>query len=869
MWSNTGESFLRELVRHLATVLEARMVMIGELVPDSPGRMRTVTACVDGRMVDGVEHDLAGTPCENVMTRQLCYYPSGVAQQFLPDKLPAEMGLESYLGAPLIGRGGQALGALVVLHNQPLRNPERAQTLLQFCAIRAAAELEYLRMVEELRKNETRYRALFDSANDAIFVFQLGLITECNPQALRLFGCTSQQQLVGKSVVDLSPVRQPDGRNSLEKSRELTLRAMAGESMIFEWKCRRVDRTLFDAEVSLKTLVIGREHVTQCLMRDITERKRAQGLLQQSEERFEKAFRLSPQPMSILSIDGRHVDINDTALEKLGLQREEAIGRTAVELGIDVEPSTKLLKEFRNTTRLRNRERQYRTRSGELITVLLSAEVIRLGGEPHILVMAPDITERKRAESALQQSEERFRKAFRFSPIPMAIAKLAGGIVDVNDIALQKLGMTLSETLGRTTDELGIAVEPSAKITEEFRNAGMTIRNRETQYRTPSGQVLTMLASAELIQLNGEPHILWMGPDITEQKRQEDTMRMLSSAVTTASDAIVITDNDLSPMPTVLYANPAFTQLTGYASEELIGRRTSETFGARVDSRSAAEIRQTLLTGNPYHGEITNYTKDGRKLYLELDIVPVRGPAGEITHFVAVRRDISQRQMETLNRKRLLRLVLEAQAAEQRRISRELHDHAGQLLTSMLLRLEALQQATTAPAVKQTVREIAAVASSTMEELSRLARGLHPAVLDDLGLVEALRRTLEEFECAGISAQLLAEGIEERLLQNVEHELYQIVKEALTNVRKHSQARHVVLSLQQHGATVVASIADDGVGFDYAAGAAGRTGLGIIGMNERAALLGGSLRVQSRPNAGTVVTVSVPLHTPLENASGQ
>jgi PAS domain S-box-containing protein len=338
---------------------------------------------------------------------------------------------------------------------------------------------------------------------------------------------------------------------------------------------------------------------------------------------------------------------------------------------------------------------------------------------------------------------------------------------------------------------------------------------------------------------------------------------MLSSAVTAATDAIIITDNDLSPTPTVLYANAAFTRLTGYTSEELVGRRTSETFGARMDAKTALRIQQVLSAGNEFHGEVTNVAKDGRTLHLELDIVPVRNSNGEITNFVAVRRDISRRRAHELNRQRLLHLVFEAQTEERRRISRELHDHAGQLLSSMLLRLEALQQNTTEASVKRAIGEISSVASSTLEDLSRLARGLHPAVLDDLGLIEALRRSLDEFQGAGISAKLITSGIAERLPQNVEHEIYQIVKEALTNVRKHSQARHVVLSLGRHGSVLAASIADDGVGFDSATASTERAGLGIVGMNERAALLGGTLSVHSRAGAGTVVNVAIPVSATL------
>jgi PAS domain S-box-containing protein len=474
------------------------------------------------------------------------------------------------------------------------------------------------------------------------------------------------------------------------------------------------------------------------------------------------------------------------------------------------------------------------------------------------LRLQEEVARQKRAVDALRQSEEFYSKAFRLNPLPMAIAKLGGGIVDVNDAGLQRVGVTLEEAVGRTTDELGISIEPAAKLRKEFRRAGYRIRNRETQYRSRAGEVVTLLISCELIHLAGEPHMLIMCPDITEQKRQDELRRMLSSAVTVASDAILITDNDLNPTPTVLYANPAFSRLTGYTSEELVGHRTSSTFGGRMDSKSVAEIRQTLLKGEAFHGEVTNYTKDGRLLYVELDIVPVRDSSGEIAHFVAVRRDISRRKSEELNRQRLLRLVFEAQAEERRRISRELHDHAGQLLTSMLLRLNVLQDATTDQAVKRGVREISSVASSTLEDISRLARGLHPAVLEDLGLMEALRRAVEEFGSSGIAVTFEVTGPAERLPQHVEGEIYQIVKEALTNVQKHAHADRVEVCLDIGAASTTASIRDNGVGFDMAESPSGRTHLGIVGMNERATLLGGSLRVTSLPGTGTTVTLTVP-----------
>jgi len=265
------------------------------------------------------------------------------------------------------------------------------------------------------------------------------------------------------------------------------------------------------------------------------------------------------------------------------------------------------------------------------------------------------------------------------------------------------------------------------------------------------------------------------------------------------------------------------------------------------------------LTGQPFRGEVQNYAKDGRILQLELDIVPVRDGAGNATHFVAVRRDISRRKAEELDRRRLLQLVLEAQTEERRRISRELHDHAGQALTSMLLRLNVLQEAAPNAAVKDAVQDILSVASSTLEDLSRLARGLHPAVLEGLGLIVALRRAVEEFANTGIAASFDVTGRTERLPQHIEHEIYQIVKEALTNVQKHSRAPSVRVLLEKQDTSVTATIADDGVGFDPRQPSPGGRHLGIVGMRERARLLGGSLQITSSQGDGTTVVLTLPL----------
>jgi len=716
---------------------------------------------------------------------------------------------------------------------------------------------EHKRAVDALHESEERYKALFDRSLDCAFLTDFeGRFLDANQAALDLLGYRREDIPTLTFASLLTEDQVPLALRMVEQ-----IRTIGYQQNRTEYRLRRKGEGQVVVETQSSLIYHeGKPFAIQGIARDITEQKQVEEDLRQSEQRF-RALAAATFEGIVITEGGRITDVNEQLAGILGYERQEMIGREIVSFLLPEERDL-VLSNIRQGMESQIEHRLLR-KDGGLVDVEAHGQTTMYQNRPVRFTAIRDITQRKRAEEALQQSEERFRKAFRSNPLPMAIAKIDGGIVDVNDILLQKLGLKLEEVVSRTADELGISIEPAAKIREEFRNAGFKIQERETQYRTRSGKVLTFLLSIELIQVGGESHGLWMGRDITEQKQQEDFMRMLGSAVANAADAILIVDADLTPTPTIVYANPAFTRLTGYTPEELVGQRTGIALGTyRSAPKTIEEINQVLLAGKEYHGEVINYSKDGRLLYLELDIVPVRDSTGKATHYVSVRRDISRRKKEELDRKQLLRLVLEAQTEERRRISRELHDQAGQLLTSMLLRLSALQESTSDQSVKEAVQEISSTASSTLEDISRIARGLHPAVLEDLGLIEALRRAMQEFDAGGISATLRTRGIKQRLPQQMEYEVYQIIKEALTNVRKHSHADSVVLSFEGHTGSITASIKDNGVGFDLLGPAAGRTRLGIVGMNERAALLGGSVLVDSAPGKGTVVTLTIPLSEP-------
>jgi signal transduction histidine kinase len=217
----------------------------------------------------------------------------------------------------------------------------------------------------------------------------------------------------------------------------------------------------------------------------------------------------------------------------------------------------------------------------------------------------------------------------------------------------------------------------------------------------------------------------------------------------------------------------------------------------------------------------------------------------------AVAVDLSRRVARTT-----VQRIVSGQEQERRRLSRELHDETGQALTSILLGLKAIEDAQGTerfPAALATLREQVV---ATLQDVRRLAVELRPKALDDFGLVPALDRLTSAFaEQTGIAADLESRLPETRLPSEIETVLYRVVQEALTNVVKHAQAEHVSVLLHVKGGRVAVVIEDDGRGF---AEGDETTGIGLLGMRERVALVNGSVTVESSPGAGTTIVVEVP-----------
>jgi signal transduction histidine kinase len=204
-----------------------------------------------------------------------------------------------------------------------------------------------------------------------------------------------------------------------------------------------------------------------------------------------------------------------------------------------------------------------------------------------------------------------------------------------------------------------------------------------------------------------------------------------------------------------------------------------------------------------------------------------------------------------------LRRVVEAQELERRRLARELHDETGQALTSILLGVKAIRASSTAADAERAESDVRAQIVQALQDVRALAVELRPAALDDFGLVAALERLAETFQSRSGLDTMVQANIDGRLPAEIETVLYRVVQEALTNVVKHAGAEHVSIVLRSRDGSVAATIDDDGRGFVQTD--VREEALGLLGMRERLALVGGTLEVESSPGSGTTIAAQVPV----------
>jgi PAS domain S-box-containing protein len=590
------------------------------------------------------------------------------------------------------------------------------------------------------------YRSLVELSPDGIFISQNTRIVFVNPAAVRLFGAASPHDILGRSPLDLF---HADFHPEIQ---ERVSRLLAGDAVpMVDERVVRLDGATIEVEV-IGTLLDRDARTIQVIVRDISVRKQTEAALRESEERLALAFAGAQEGVWDWNLETGAVVYSSRWKEMLGYADHEVEPHVSAWERLLHPDDRPRAQEVHDHVALGGQtyegEFRLRHKSGHYLEVLSRGFPVRRGPHSEVVRIVGthfDLTERKHAEAALRESQERLALAFE------------GALEGVWDWNLE-------------------------------------------------------------------------------------------------TNAVVY--------------SPRWKAMLGYGDDEIEPHVSAWERLVHPDDRAIADRAHESVTRGAatYEAEFRLRHKDGHYVHVLSRGFPVRaGLRGPVLRIVGTHFDLTKRQQAEAERTRselLARLVF-AQEDERRRIAREMHDQFGEQLTTLEHGLSSLLDACgDRPEVQEKIRGLQAVMQRLDRDVEHLVWELRPTVLDDLGLGAAVANYVRDWSTrSGISAGLHASGLgDARLSSRVETALYRITQEALTNVARHSRARRVEVVLARGPDYVSLVIEDDGVGFDRAATA--DHGFGLLGMQERAALVGARLEVESAAGRGTTILVRMPTNLP-------
>jgi PAS domain S-box-containing protein len=307
-------------------------------------------------------------------------------------------------------------------------------------------------------------------------------------------------------------------------------------------------------------------------------------------------------------------------------------------------------------------------------------------------------------------------------------------------------------------------------------------------------------------------------------------------------------------------SNPRMEELFGWSVDELVGKRVEVLVPAML--RQIHEGHRERFVADPHNRpmgvglDLRGQHKDGTTFPIEISLSPWITGSGDLS-VICTLRDVSDyRRLQNFSEG-----ALRATEEERQRIARELHDDTAQRLATLILRIRLLAQEGDSEARAVLLEQIRDEIVDAADEVKRMARGLRPPEIEELGLALAVTahvRSLREGASLDVETEL---GVVDPYLDvTAKLAMYRIIQEALSNARRHAGASWVRVRLFRDGSTVVAEVADNGRGFLSSRAVEGGGGLGLVGMRERATMIGGRLTIDSEPGRGTVVRVAVPVH---------
>ncbi len=618
---------------------------------------------------------------------------------------------------------------------------------------------------------------------------------------------------------------------------------------------------------------LGRlQELNRLMQAEAEERKHVEEAVKTNEALLRLFIKHTPAAIAMLDTDMRYLQVSDRFLTDYELEGHDLIGKLHYEVFPNIPDRWKeahrrilagaverceedpYVASDGSTGWLQWESLPWRKGSGEIGGLILFTQVI---------------TGRKRAEEALRASEERFAKIFNLSPFRMGILRIRDGVVlEVNDAWIRDTGFSRDRVINQPIFDLPSQMgDDLAKKIREVLKAQEPVIDLEVRFKSQHGQEVIANTSAVIIELDGEPCYLWAANDITKRKLAEEALQASESrfAIAFNSNPMLATISILEN-GRFLAVNDSFVAFTGYSREEAVGHTAMElNLWPNPDERR--KVMEKLKKENRVRDfKVRVRMKSGEERILLLSVEKIELD-GQVC-LLHVANDVTLRDRAEEALRALSAKLRSAREEEGTRIAREIHDELGSTLSGLKWDLERIDKMLTTsrngsqiPDIHQRLGSMTTTIETTITTVQRIASELRPGVLDDLGLVAAIEWQVQQFEArTGLKCHWTNTANEVELDREKSTAVFRILQEILTNVLRHAQASNFYIKLSRTRNHFELEVKDDGCGITKGQRINARS-LGLLGMKERALLVGGDVHITGKEGRGTTVLVRVPLRT--------
>ncbi len=641
------------------------------------------------------------------------------------------------------------------------------------------------------------------------------------------------------------------------------------------------------------------------IFRDITERKRMEDALRQSEDKYRSIVETAGEGILLTDVKGTVTFVNRQGAMMLGYDGEELLGKSVFEL-VTGEDLARLEVLWQTGADLSGHyEAMVHRKGGSPVWLLINVTPVfdseqRFSG---ILAMATDISALKQTEDRLRESQSWLQTLFESSLIGIITADLDGQIYEANDAFLDIVGYGREDLNSGRLDCPSMTPPEYSHLDErvvaELLESGSCTPYEKEYYRKDGTRVPILIGAALLETVDDLPRWVCFVLDVGRQKRAEEQLarekEMLRTIMENTGAQLAYLDTDFN----FVMVNSSYARGSGHSFEELLSQNHFALFPSEENEAIFKRVRDTGETAEFRDKPFSFADQPERGVtYWDWTLAPVKDESGKVhglvlslidtTDSVRVREELRRHreELESLVSERTSQLkesydrlkeeigereqaeeklralshrLVQLQEEERRTIARELHDEIGQSLTVLKLFLDRYHSSRSDGVASPDLEQARNLVKRVMGQLRNLSLTLRPTMLDDLGLLPTLQWHLERYSSqTRIDVNFRHSGLQKKIPREVSTAAYRIVQEALTNVARHANTGEVMVCVRAEKGTLLIEVEDHGEGFDIAK-ARDAGSVGLSGISERVLALNGSLTIESTPESGTYLLAELPI----------